>query len=313
MAKEPTELLSFWGGIPLSATEAVLLSSLDTQKDVPHTMVVHIQGDRQNVRSLSWNAVSSCRTERPEEVLIVGLEGQIYRYAGDQWSEEPPIPAETRSDKFGPLLGTRAIGGRAFATGYRRQVYLRSGPGRWEIIDGTIPGEKRDDKNPVPAFESIDGFGPNDLYVVGNRGQIWHFDGAAWMALASPTNVQLMSVLCASNGAVYACGQLGIVIRGRDNLWEVIHDDPGAGYLWDIHEFQGRIFCVSHGILYELKDGDLAPLPLPDYPSLDGGIPVSFYKLATCRDCLWSIGAKDVITFDGQEWKRVLPRVRQSS
>jgi hypothetical protein len=314
MPKEPTEVLSFWGGVPLSASEAVLLSSVDALKDKPHTMVVHLQGERQKVRSIEWSAISSCRAVVPEdEIVVLGLEGQVYRFARGQWSEEPTFAEKTRPDKFGPLLDIRAIGGQAFAAGYGRQVYRRLGPNRWEIVDHTIPGEKAGQRNPVSAFESIDGFDQSDLYAAGTKGQIWHFDGHRWKALASPTNVHLMALICASDGFAYACGQMGILLRGREAHWEVIHVESGMGHLWDICEFHGRIFCVSYGILFEWQNGELEPVPFPDYDSLQGGIPMSFFKLAVCEDCLWSIGEKDVITFDGREWTRVLPRSQSSS
>src|SRR5262249_35020817 len=99
----------------------------------------------------------------------------------------------------------------------------------------------------------------------------------------------------------------------RESHWEVIHEDPGIRFLWDICEFHGRIFCNSYGILFELQNGKLEPVPFPDYDSLQGGIPMSFFKLAVCEASLWSIGEKDVITFDGREWTRVLPRSQSSS
>jgi hypothetical protein len=164
----------------------------------------------------------------------------------------------------------------------------------------------------VSAFESVDGFAQSDVYAVGTNGQIWHFDGSLWKAMTSPTNLRLTAAICASDGFVYACGQMGILLRGREARWDVIYEDPGLGYWWDICEYDHRIFCASSGILYELKDGELEAVPFPDYESLEGGIPFSFFKLAVCQDCLWSIGSKDVITFNGRQWARVFPR-RQPS
>ena len=60
----------------------------------------------------------------------------------------------------------------------------------------------------VPAgFEAIAGFGEENIYAVGWRGEIWQRKDDGWIQRDSPANVILTGVCCTDDGYVYICGR----------------------------------------------------------------------------------------------------------
>jgi len=301
-----TELLSFWGGTLVQRNEAFLIGGLDEQRDEPHTIVIRLQVEGRTAKALNWAARSICHSTVPiDEIVVLGLDGEVFSFSNDEFVEEPLFAAKQRTDKTGRLLVVRSIGGRAFAAGYGRQVYRRIGRQQWQSIDMSIPG-RQSGQVEVVGFESIDGFDENDIYAVGIKGEIWHFDGQTWRQIMSPTNLRLTGVTCAADGNVYACGQFGILLRGRGDQWEVLHEDMDIRYLWDVCWFEGVLYCASSDILYEAIDGQFGPVPFADGEPIEGGIPTTFFRFSVIDDLLWSIGEKDIVAFNGNSWTRVI-------
>src|SRR5262249_15846340 len=96
-----------------------------------------------------------------------------------------------------------AIGDVIFAAGMGRSVIRRLSLGTWtEFGPGTTPTDQDED---VVGFEGIDGFSPDDIYVAGWAGEIWHWLHGAWQRIDSPTNANLNAVACDhQNNLVFA-------------------------------------------------------------------------------------------------------------
>ena len=71
-------------------------------------------------------------------------------------------------------------------------------------------------------FEDIDGFSINDLYVCGEKGNFWHYDGKNWRDIDLPTMSDLTSVCCAPHGIVFVGGKNGELWMGKGNKWHPI-------------------------------------------------------------------------------------------
>ncbi len=190
----------------------------------------------------------------------------------------------------------RRIGTRVYAVGGDRQAYRRVRAGEWIAFDDTARPNPSD--STVYGFESVDGFAEDDIYAVGWKGEIWRFDGSAWELQPSPTNVLLTAVCCAPNGCVYAGGREGLLLSGRGNRWDVVDTGSLRADFWSIVWFDEVLYLSGMQGLFRLWKGQVE--------FVDPGLgPSSFNTLAVEAGTLWSIGATDVLVFDGRHWQRI--------
>ncbi|MFJ1617525.1 hypothetical protein ACIODT_30160 [Streptomyces sp. NPDC088251] len=70
--------------------------------------------------------------------------------------------------------------------------------------------------------------------------------------------------------------------------------------LWGMEVFDGQLYVSSAHFVYRLEDGKLKPVDFGD------DVPQTCYHLSAADRIMWSIGPKDVMEFDGSNWKRSL-------
>jgi hypothetical protein len=230
-------------------------------------------------------------------MVAISEEGRVGVVGSGEDFEEQIGRGEDHPEKRGPLREVRTIAGRAYACGMDRQVYRRDAAHAWTCIDMDM--RKAPAALDVFGFESIHGFSENDIYAVGWHGEIWHFDGSRWSRIESPTDLILTRVFCAEDGRVYICGQQGMLIRGRGSSWQVVEHGDTQEDLWDLQWFNGRLYLSTTRMLYILEDDRLKIVDTGDE------IPATCYHLDAADGIMWSIGAKDILQFDGQTWTRI--------
>jgi hypothetical protein len=294
-----TEKFSYWTGIEVGPEQYVFLLGKDElmEKQVPHSVISMWDHGVWTAKTVPWTAISLCWARKPkEELIIVGYEGQIQAGPVKSLKDETRIDIDKNEGKVGFLKCARTIADRAYIGGLDRQLYRRSSGG-WEAFDAGMPagGEKE-----VVSIEAIDGFNAKEIYGVGRRGEIWQCDGKRWHRVASPTNLILLGVHCAQDGVTYACGQVGTVLRGRGDTWEVVAHKATKQDFWDVAFFKGVVYLATRDVLYALKDGKIAPVDFGD-----ADIPFSFYRFIVTETSLITIGTKDVMRFDGTSWTRI--------
>lgn len=251
--------------------------------------------------TVQWLACSGTVCHMPaERYLVLGTDGSVRASGGGAVKEEAPIAnCGVEPRKRGPLREIRGIAkGRAYAVGTCRQAYVRDGEDQWKCIDQSA--QVGDTPITDTSFESIDGFSEQEIYTVGWEGEIWKYDGSLFTQQNSPTNLALYKVRCASDGFAYACGQLGTLLRGRDDQWEVIEHESITEDLWGMELFDGQLYVSSTHFVYRLEDGKLKPVDFGD------DVPQTCYHLSSADGIMWSIGPKDVMEFNGSNWKRIL-------
>lgn len=244
---------------------------------------------------LNWPSAGVCFIELPlVQIVVIGTYGEAYFCGGGDEHIENIADHHPVSDR-GHLRHVRNIGGKAHVCGMDRQVYRRDGVNTWVCIDqGCRP--KPDE---IVSFESIDGFSEQDIYTAGSGGEIWNFDGATWRQIDSPTNIILTNLVCAGDGQVYLCGRLGMLIVGRNDTWRVIDHGVTEDDFWDIAWFKGRLYLSTLRMVYVLDGDALIPVDWGD------DAPATCCHLSACDDAMWSIGPKDIMSFDGEEWSRI--------
>jgi hypothetical protein len=251
--------------------------------------------------TVPWLACSGTVCHKPaERYLVLGTDGSVRASGGGSIKEESSIAScGTDPKKRGPLREIRGIAkGRAYAVGACRQAYVREGEDQWRCIDQSA--QVGDTPITDTSFESIDGFSEQEIYTVGWEGEIWRYDGDLFTQQNSPTNLALYKVRCAPDGYVYACGQLGTLLRGRNEQWEMIEHDSTDEDLWGMEVFDGQVYVSSTHFVYRLEGDKLKPVDFGD------DVPRTCYHLSAADGIMWSIGPKDVMQFDGSNWTRCL-------
>ncbi len=274
-----------------------LLTTKDSlsKEKIPHTRIYEIDQGRIGGIDLDWIGVSGTVCHFPEEKFIaLGETGNIYTLGGKQIKEEQPVTQE--EILFREIRGISK--GRAYAVGPARKVFRRDAPDKWSDISAPMP----EPENLLDAgFESIDGKTESDIYAVGWGGEIWHFDGNYWEKIDYLTNLALYKIRYAGDGFFYACGQMGTVLKGYAGQWEIVENNVTVEDFWGIEWFAGNIYISSLYLLYVLENGNLSPVDFGEVAP-----PSTCYHLSAADGILWSVGAKDIMQFDGNEWTRIL-------
>lgn len=259
-------------------------------RDIAHASLVAVDRGRWgDAVDTEWDSTALAVARAPEEkVVLIGEDGDVVTYVGGNTTQEAITPPPVM------IRNAREIGGHVYACGMKRQVYRRMGERQW--VDMSAPRAGDTDEL---GFEAIDGYSENEIYAVGWSGELWQYDGTAWHERVSPTNVILTAVCCGVDGVVYAAGQGGILVRGRNDIWSVVQwEDEITADFWDLCWFQDKLYLATMSGLYTLDRNALVPVEFGDMG------PVTCYSLTTAEGVLWSIGREDVASFDGSLWQK---------
>ena len=109
----------------------------------------------------------------------------------------------------------------------------------------------------------------------------------------------LVDLCCGEDGHVYACGRNGVLVRGRADLWETMELGGFSDDLWSLVWYKGKLYVATMDHVLTLAHGGLKPL------SMGNDAARTCYDLVTGAGLMWSIGAKDVMSFDGKKWTRI--------
>lgn len=274
----------------------------DAAKDnIPVSAVLSWDGNWSR-RAFEMSAVSMCLLVQPQiALLMLGNNGKVVRWGSKDFSEEW---IDNSSDGPGSRNGMReirAIGQHAYAVGMGRMVYRCEAEDNWSRLDSGVRADLKLDSD--SGFNSIDGFSEQDIYAAGWDGEIWHYFENRWTKLESPTNLALQRVVCAPDGYVYIVGQRGVIIKGRENGWEVVEQDLMKQDFWGACWFKGKLYASTANGIYVLDDDTLKSI---DIGSIHKSRADCFYRLSSNEDCMWSIGEKmAVVTKDAQQWSEV--------
>ncbi len=301
MPEQWTDKFSFNTGAVFSASRSyfVLTDDALAQDQMEHAFFLHWDSGNWGSADVLWSSPSVTVVDQPKrQIVAIGEWGEVKVFGSGELFEEEVVDGESRPKERGTLRCVRTIGGVAYAVGMDRQVYRRDGEKKWTCIDATMRPKQEDGK--VAGFEGIDGFDGQDIYTVGWRGVIWHFDGSTWKQEDSPTNIILTNVCCAGDGNVYACGRRGLLLRGRSGHgWEAIDHTETNQDFWGLAWYKGQLYVASNKRIYTLSDEALDPVDMGE------DFAESCRHLRTGDGILVSIGAKDIMSFDGTTWTRI--------
>lgn len=275
------------GGLVVSIDELFEL-------DEPNAVLTWLEKGKMRSRAVEWNACSvAIQAGLPPTAIYLGEFGEIVRFDGTSFREQARIVGV---EQQGPLRSIREIDPQhTIAVGTALQVYRSDDSAGWTPEQIPISGsESLTDL----GLESISGFSVDEVYAVGWEGLLCCRRRGAWHRIDSPMNLDLHDVYCADDGLVYACGDQGVILKGRGSSWQLLEQEITREKLWGLTCCAGRIFISSMHLIYELADDQLNVVAAPD----EGLFPASAYRVSAAGGVLWSAGTKELYEFDGKVW-----------
>lgn len=295
MTEQPLNKLRLRGGVAWIKRSGYLLAYDPAEEPkYPHAFLYAWHDGKLSHSWAKFNAHSICRISSPRQAVVIICSEGFYGVfsemveTGNILVSGQFTPTEYR---YGSFRSVTAIDGQAYAVGLRGMVYRYDAANLWSRFDVGLP--------PDFNIEAIHGYTSTDIYAVGFQGAMWHYSGQRWERIDLPTNVNLTSVHCAQDGYVYAGGHRGMLLKGRDNQWEVLDQNKVKEDLWSINWFENVLYASSLSALYRLDGNQLQAV------DFGGDTPRSFYHLSSAEHVLWSIGASDVMAYDGVQWARI--------
>ncbi len=176
-----------------------------------------------------------------DRLTVLGAEGSLYQstLGGGIWQEGPAIPTSFTvrsltgveggalwpSERVGSSLTTREKLGPSKRTGRSpsRDVWA-AGDTVWIVgaagVARRVGSEPFEDLGlPMAGLHGVFGLPTGEVWVVGNRGAFFGWDGARWNEIPSPTTSSALR-------AVWADPNAGVWAAGDDGL--VLHLSPGS-------------------------------------------------------------------------------------
>ena len=189
------------------------------------------------------------------DVTMVGNEGTIIHYDGDDWTVQPAPTDQNLWGVWGDSPDDLwAVGGRGHDAG--EATLLHYDGESWESWE--VPDLERGN---VFAFFKVWGTSSDNVYVVGQSGAVLHYDGDDWSELQVGASDDLISLWGTGPDNIVAVGgrNSGVVSVFDGNEWRsgTLPRFPGLNGIW-MNE-PDRAYAVGvFGTILEL-----------DLPSLD--------------------------------------------
>jgi hypothetical protein len=242
-----------------------------------------------------WSAVAIAAVRYPGETqMVIAMSGD-----SSIWEMRPKERVE-RLSRIGDYIGMTnlaSIGNAIYACGMGRIVLRREADGSWTDLSAPWPAQDEG----VIGFTALAARDPKQIYAVGWQGEIWVHTAAGWSKEDLPTDANLNAALVTAEGEVYAVGDNGVLVRGRQGQWKVV--DTGTDFnLTDICCHAGQIFISSDFDVYRLSPEGLES----DLIRQNDIAGVSCLKLTAAGDTqLVSVGPSDVFQRIADVWYHI--------
>jgi hypothetical protein len=173
----------------------------------------------------------------------------------------------------------------------------------WRVMD--VPA--------VPLLVWVFGFGPDDVFAVGEGGGVIHYDGTSWRSLPSGTGEDLWGVWGWANNDLWIVGGtvgtgLPLILHYDGATFQQVPappNDRSATSLFKVWGIGSKVSAVGeNGLIIELRDGAWTQVPAgaaadDDFVSLWG----------TSEDNIVAVGGRTsarVARYDGTSWTTTL-------
>jgi hypothetical protein len=242
-----------------------------------------------------WSAVAIVAARYPGETqLVVAMSGD-----SSLWEMRPKERLErlTRIGDYTAMTNLANIDNTIYACGMGRVVLRREADGQWNDLSAPWP----DLAEGVIGFTALAALHPRLIYAAGWQGEIWMRDSSGWRREDTPTNANFNALALSPEEEVFAAGDNGVLLRGRQGHWSVVDTQVDLN-LTDVCWHAGDIFVSSDFDVYRLTPSGL----VSDLNQQNETEDVSCLKLISAADqSLYSVGPSDVFRRIDGVWHRI--------
>lgn len=223
---------------------------------------------------------------------------------GNALSEDPLRPTVLDGDyelptQAGVVERLKKIQNTTFAVhGFKQGISQHIQGNEWKLVHqySGVPNDYKTLDKLKLGFEDLDGFNLNDMYAVGGRGDVMHFDGNTWEKIAFPSNQYLTNVCCAGDGWVYISGQGGAIFKGKKNSWKQIIESHSALDHRDLVWYRDRLYCTNDYGFWQIKDDQLSQVDVP------AEITICCGHLSVADDVMLLGGIYGIAAYEDDQW-----------
>lgn len=191
--------------------------------------------------------------------LTIGLAGEVFSYDGQRGRNEAALPMALATSSLRAVVhGLGRVGTSVYAAGWPHKVWRRRGVDAWEVLSSGLPADRLRDTDDIAEalhekrLRAVAGFGDDDLYVAGDGGEIWQWDGTRWHRRAAQASAAFVAA-CVAGDRVFLADDTGVVWAGRGDTWTRVSTRP-AYPVADMAWFDGRLWCgMANGALDRLE------------------------------------------------------------
>lgn len=113
----------------------------------------------------------------------------------------------------------------------------------------------------MPWFFDVFGTAANNVYVAGESGVMYHWDGTAWAPVDLGTSSAVTTIWGPGDGTLYLCGHDGLIMRNTGSGWTRM-DSGTTNDLYGLGSYQGTVHVAGYeGVLKRLTGGSWANVP----------------------------------------------------
>lgn len=220
---------------------------------------------------LNWDLFRGGAALLPENQFVgVDLEGRVFVTGSGVSEQEQNVPSFRQGGlNRGGIRKLKTIGGYLYACGGARSVGKRVGKNQWTSHTQTMSAHPDAGRG---GFNDIDGFNENDLYAVGGKADLWHYDGLRWKQLKLPTDDWIETVCCAGDGQVYLSSSEGMILQGRGDRWKMIAHPGSTSYGFrDMVWYEDRVWVTNDDAIWTIYQNKLQRAKLPSKVAVCAG------------------------------------------
>jgi len=287
--------VKYLSGVELENGNLIMAAQNSTAdiESYPHTLlrVRSVYGDWSEAGYVEWATSDVSYNIGNNGIILLSAEGDVldFSLSGHQRTKI----TDGDSEDIVNFRFIRNIDGVTYAGGVNNSLFQFAGSNWSKVHDGDII-----DAPDLKSHEGLVGFNASELYAFGWGGALYSNVGGLWEKIETPTNVILTDgdVL---GDTVFIAGQVGTIIKGRADKWEVVENDLLKQDIWSVRAFENAVYfsCLS-GILRLKKD------ELTLVKGLGSGMRTAM-SLFVGPSGLWSVGASDIVLFDGEDWHTI--------